>query len=63
MRVLFIGGTGVISSECTRLAASQGIELVLLNRGATEMELPAGVTVLRGDIRDTAAMIEAAYAK
>ena len=27
MRVLFIGGTGVISSACTELAVARGIEL------------------------------------
>ena len=34
MKVLFIGGTGIISSACTELAISrQGIDLYLLNRG------------------------------
>ncbi len=33
MKVLFIGGTGVISSACSELALQQGIELHLLNRG------------------------------
>lgn len=58
MRVLFIGGTGVISQACTELAAARGIELFLLNRGTTEMALPAGVTVLRGDIRNVQATAE-----
>ncbi|MHB0934817.1 MAG: NAD-dependent epimerase/dehydratase family protein [Armatimonadota bacterium] len=49
MRVLFIGGTGVISSACTELALARGIELFHLNRGTQEP--PAGVTTLRGDIR------------
>ena len=31
MKVLFIGGTGTISTACTRLAAEQGIELYLFN--------------------------------
>jgi len=34
MRVLFIGGTGIISTACTRLAAALGIDLTLLTRGA-----------------------------
>lgn len=33
MRVLFIGGTGVISSACARLALARGFDLSLLNRG------------------------------
>jgi nucleoside-diphosphate-sugar epimerase len=49
---LFIGGTGQISSACTALAATQGFELTLLNRGKSGMGLPAGVEELRGDIRD-----------
>ena len=52
MKVLFIGGTGVISSACTELAVSQGIDLYLLNRGQTRQALPPGVTNLIGDIND-----------
>ena len=53
MRVLFIGGSGVISSACSRLAAESGIELCVFNRGLSlDRPLPAGVTVLCGDIRD-----------
>ena len=36
MKVLFIGGTGIISSACTRLAAEQGIDVYLLNRGQSK---------------------------
>jgi nucleoside-diphosphate-sugar epimerase len=50
-RVLFIGGTGVISSACTALAAESGVSLHVLNRGlTTARRLPPGVTVVRGDI-------------
>lgn len=52
MRVLFIGGTGVISSACSALAVKRGIELTLLNRGASSREVPAGAEVVHGDIRD-----------
>lgn len=52
MKVLFIGGTGVISSACVELAVARGIEVILLNRGQTARPIPGGVTVLRGDIRD-----------
>jgi nucleoside-diphosphate-sugar epimerase len=33
MRVLFIGGTGIISRGCARLALDRGVELTVLNRG------------------------------
>lgn len=53
MRVLFIGGTGKISSACTQLAVAQGIDLYLLNRGqTTERQVPANLHTLHGDIRD-----------
>jgi nucleoside-diphosphate-sugar epimerase len=52
MRVLFIGGTGIISSACTELAAARGIELYLLNRARSWRPIPDEVTRLTGDIRD-----------
>jgi len=54
MRVLFIGGTGIISMACTRLAAQRGIDLTLLTRGQHQAELPAGVRTLSVDINDEA---------
>ena len=54
MKVLFIGGTGTISSACSRLAVERGIDLYLFNRGETARPVPAGARVLRGDIRDRA---------
>jgi nucleoside-diphosphate-sugar epimerase len=33
MKILFIGGTGTISSACAQLAVQRGFELTLLNRG------------------------------
>lgn len=36
MKVLFIGGSGNISTECSKLALDRGIELYLLNRGNTK---------------------------
>jgi len=59
MKVLFIGGTGTISSACTRLALEQGVELYIFNRGQTSTDLPAGAHLLQGDInnRDEAAAL------
>ena len=56
MRVLFIGGTGVISSACSRLAVNCGIDLYLLNRGQTARPIPEGARVLQGDVRDRASV-------
>ncbi len=52
MKVLFIGGTGIISSACTQRALDKDIELYHLNRGQSLRPTPDGVKVLRGDIRD-----------
>jgi nucleoside-diphosphate-sugar epimerase len=54
LKVLFIGGTGIISSACSALALDKGIDLYLLNRGNSQRATPEGATVLRGDIRDPA---------
>lgn len=60
MNILFIGGTGVISSACSRLALERGLELYLLNRGQTmSRPIPARAKVLRGDIRAPASVKEA----
>jgi len=50
MRVLFIGGTGIISTACTRLAAERGLDLTLLTRGRHSAEVPQGVNTLVADI-------------
>lgn len=56
MKVLFIGGTGVISSACSRLALERGIKLTLLNRGQSQRPIPPGAEVLHADIRDPQAV-------
>jgi nucleoside-diphosphate-sugar epimerase len=53
LRVLFIGGSGVISSACSRVAVESGIELSVLNRGRSSVRpLPPEVHMLRADIRE-----------
>ncbi len=52
MRVLFVGGTGIISSACSELALAQGIDLYLLCRGRSPRPIPEGARVLAADIRD-----------
>jgi nucleoside-diphosphate-sugar epimerase len=59
MKVLFIGGTGTISTACTALAAQRGIELYVLNRGQRAALVPEGVQVLKGDINEDRAGVEA----
>ncbi len=57
LKVLFIGGSGTISSASTRLAVERGLDLTVLNRGeSTTRPLPDGVTVLRADVRDPASV-------
>lgn len=52
MDVLFVGGTGIISSACVALAVRRGINVWVLNRGTSPRPLPPGVTQLTADIRD-----------
>ncbi len=52
MKVLFIGGTGVISSACSTLAVERGIDLFLLNRGESTRPVPESVQIINADIRD-----------
>ncbi len=61
LKVLFIGGTGVISSACVREAvASHDIDLHVLNRGkSATCGVPDGVKELRGDVRDPASVRKA----
>ena len=52
MKILFIGGTGVISSACAELTVEKGFDLYLLNRGKTKRPVPKKAHILLGDIRD-----------
>lgn len=52
MKVLFIGGTGLISEAVSKLAAARGVELYLFNRGNRDHFVPEGASVITGDIRD-----------
>lgn len=58
MKVLFIGGTGLISQAVSRLAVERGIELYLFNRGQRDEFVPEGAKVIRGDIRNQAESAE-----
>jgi nucleoside-diphosphate-sugar epimerase len=60
LRVLFIGGSGVISSACSRAAVEAGLELFVLNRGtSTVRPLPPGARRLQADIREPGSVRQA----
>ncbi len=55
LKVLYIGGTGEISLSCVRRSVAAGHDTFVFNRGQRPADLPAEVTVLRGDVSDAAA--------
>lgn len=57
MKVLFIGGTGNISTASSRLAIEKGIELYHLNRGTTHIKIPK-VKTITGDINNPNKILE-----
>lgn len=58
MDILFIGGTGVISSAVSERVIAQGHTLYLLNRGNRTAFVPEGARLLQGDIRDETSIRE-----
>lgn len=51
MKVLFIGGTGLISSACSDLVIESGLDLYIINRGqSTKYPVPEGAHLLIGDV-------------
>jgi nucleoside-diphosphate-sugar epimerase len=53
LSVLYLGGSGVISSACTQRCLDVGMEVFVLNRGAsTTRPLPDGCQQLTGDLAD-----------
>src|SRR5208283_4397233 len=53
MKILFLGGTGIISTACTQLAVARGLHVTLLNR-ARRPALP-GAHQITADLADPAA--------
>jgi nucleoside-diphosphate-sugar epimerase len=63
MKLLFIGGTGIISSACADLALARGHELYLLNRAVSKkLDVPQGATVLQADVHGDPARLAAILA-
>src|SRR5690606_19464171 len=58
-KVLFIGGTGIISSAASELAAERGMEVTLLHRGRSHRSAGDGAEVLTADIAADAAVAAA----
>jgi nucleoside-diphosphate-sugar epimerase len=52
VRILIIGGTGLISTGITRLMLARGDDVTLYNRGVTRAEIPDGARTIVGDRKD-----------
>jgi len=55
-RILFLGGSGVISTSCVRAAVAAGHDVTVLNRGRSPRTLPGDVRELVADVRDAEAV-------
>jgi nucleoside-diphosphate-sugar epimerase len=55
MKILIIGGTGLISTAISRQLLDAGHDLTLYNRGKTDPRLPDGYRTITGDRNDFAA--------
>jgi len=58
MKVLFIGGTGNISTSASKLAVERGIDLYMLNRGKTQNQIK-GAKTITANINDPKQVAEA----
>ena len=57
LKVLFIGGSGVISASSVQLAVAQGHHVTVMNRGqSSSRDLPEEVETLVADATDAAAV-------
>ena len=54
--ILFIGGTGVISTAAAKHAVALGHRLTILNRGRSTRLVPEGAKILTADVRDASAV-------
>ncbi len=59
MRILFVGGTGIISTAVSALVCERGYELTVLNRGIHAAPLPAAAQVITADIENSDAVMQA----
>ncbi len=54
MKILIIGGTGLISTSITKQLLGRGDEVTLFNRGKSVPRIPAGATIINGDRKNYA---------
>jgi nucleoside-diphosphate-sugar epimerase len=58
MKILFIGGTGLISSACSELAVKRGMDLYILNRGQSKKySVPEDAHLLSADVHGAPASL------
>ncbi|WP_375383766.1 SDR family oxidoreductase [uncultured Microbacterium sp.] len=58
-RILYIGGTGAISTSCVARSLSRGDEVTVFNRGTGQRPIPDGAESVVGDIRDAQSVRDA----
>ena len=56
MRILIIGGTGIISTGVSRLLIDRGDEVVLYNRGQRLSQVEGNYTTITGDRKTTGSL-------
>lgn len=52
MKILIVGGTGIISAAVTKQLAEEGHELTLINRGTRTESIPSGASLIKADIHE-----------
>ena len=52
MKLLIVGGTGVLSTAVVREALDKGLEVSVINRGKRKGRIPQGVELIQSDIKD-----------
>jgi nucleoside-diphosphate-sugar epimerase len=59
VKILFIGGTGLLSSACSELTVTRGHDLIMINRSkSTKYSIPPGARHFQADIRGDIKTIE-----
>mgnify|MGYP001396027554 CR=1 FL=1 len=52
MKILIIGGTGVLSADILKKSIECGYNVSVLNRGHYNSQIPQNVTIYKANIRD-----------
>ncbi len=56
MKLLIVGGTGLLSSAVTCEALNKGLDVCLINRGNSSLKFSSQVEIFKSDINDTVAI-------